>query len=482
MTFFSKVALATFLCNAARIAATDYAVYFDPSQDARNPMQRSGSSTSYKPYSPSKWREVDKDAWPIFSDWGKILDEPGPWYERGNSQGNECEDRSNASYNDQHRQSPIMLQDDDACTDRHKLVNIEFGQCAKEEVSFYTTPYGLGATVKCKVQPLLDFSLNKDVWTLQEIVLKTPGEHSIWNPETGEEETFAGELHLGYKGSRAENVSRLDGHAENIGIVGIMLKVGNDYDEDDELEKLIRGWERSQQNQYDACGKTYNHDDCKLNSVDSRGRSLVEKTSLTSNKGIRGGTITSDNLSEKKAIQEQRELGEWHRQCPNSHYCFLNLYKHTETDYYYNYRGGLTYPPCTEIVYWRVMMQPMMISPGQLERIERLTYMHINNDCVLNTVGKRRSSKSCAVDVNRPRQALSIKHSLKRCDSWTTASVGSSVSDETIDDDAKDDDFTYSNVTSTSANNMIPTVSDTIAEEKKKSKGKRKKGKAGNKL
>jgi len=60
MTFFSKVALATFLCNAARIAATDYAVYFDPSQDARNPMQRSGSSTSYKPYSPSKWREVDK--------------------------------------------------------------------------------------------------------------------------------------------------------------------------------------------------------------------------------------------------------------------------------------------------------------------------------------------------------------------------------------------------------------------------------------
>ena len=150
--------------------------------------------------------------------------------------------------------------------------------------------------------------------------------------------------------------------------------------------------------------------------------------------------------------------------------------------YYYNYRGGLTYPPCTEIVYWRVMMQPMMISPGQLERIERLTYMHINNDCVLNTVGKRRSSKSCAVDVNRPRQALSIKHSLKRCDSWTTASVGSSVSDETIDDDAKDDDFTYSNVTSTSANNMIPNVSDTIAEEKKKSKGKRKKGKAGNKL
>lgn len=68
---------------------------------------------------------VFQAAWPIFSDWGKILDEPGPWYERGNSQGNECEDRSNASYNDQHRQSPIMLQDDDACTDRHKLVNIE---------------------------------------------------------------------------------------------------------------------------------------------------------------------------------------------------------------------------------------------------------------------------------------------------------------------------------------------------------------------
>jgi len=520
---FSKTPIISFLCSARVFAAVDYAVYFDPSEDSRNPLQRAGSNMIYKPYAPSLWNKVDSDAWPIFSDWGQVLDETGPWYSRGNSQGNECENRINASYYDKHRQSPIMLQEDATCNDRHKMINEERGQCAKDEITFYTTPYGLGATVDCTIQPLLDHSLNDDVWTLQEIVVKTPGEHSIWNPETGEEDTFAGEIQLGYKGSMGPNKTGLEGHAENIGMVGILLKVGTNYDADNELEKLIQGWEKSQTNQYKTCNKEYDHNDCSLNisarsagasdganggisdTRDSTGvtdqcgncseccninnRNLMGRHVLTALSGLRG----HDNLSETVRKQDQeirelksklsqcnysinadsqsRELGEWHRQCPNSHYCIMNLYKHTQTDYYYNYRGGLTYPPCTEIVYWRVMMQPMIISPRQLERLERLIYMHLNDECELATVGNRRGNDSCAVDVNRPRQSLSRQHKLKMCDSWSIASVLESGSGGDQGDDSFDDDDFVVQTTPTVEKGKTVKGKETKPNDKKKGKG-----------
>ena len=470
-----------------------------------------------------------------------------------------------------------MLQKDATCNDRHKMINEEVrnllmthdiymslqpgelttslsmcynqrGQCAKDEITFYTMPYGLGATVDCTIQPLLDHSLNDDVWTLQEIVVKTPGEHSIWNPETGEEDTFAGEIQLGYKGSMGPNKTGLEGHAENIGMVGILLKVGTNYDADNELEKLIQGWEKSQTNQYKTCNKEYDHNDCSLNisarsagasdganggisdTRDSTGvtdqcgncseccninnRNLMGRHVLTALSGLRG----HDNLSETVRKQDQeirelksklsqcnysinadsqsRELGEWHRQCPNSHYCIMNLYKHTQTDvseskpgmiiidssllnwikfdklkYYYNYRGGLTYPPCTEIVYWRVMMQPMIISPRQLERLERLIYMHLNDECELATVGNRRGNDSCAVDVNRPRQSLSRQHKLKMCDSWSIASVLESGSGGDQGDDSFDDDDFVVQTTPTVEKGKTVKEKETKPNDKKKGKG-----------
>jgi hypothetical protein len=75
--------------------------------------------------SPVKMPSSLQEAWPIFSDWGEVLDEPGPFLTRGNKKGNECEDRSDSPYDSKHRQSPIMLMEDRFCTDRHKMVNEE---------------------------------------------------------------------------------------------------------------------------------------------------------------------------------------------------------------------------------------------------------------------------------------------------------------------------------------------------------------------
>jgi hypothetical protein len=59
MMLFSKTPIISFLCSARVFAAVDYAVYFDPSEDSRNPLQRAGLNMIYKPYAPSLWNKVD---------------------------------------------------------------------------------------------------------------------------------------------------------------------------------------------------------------------------------------------------------------------------------------------------------------------------------------------------------------------------------------------------------------------------------------
>jgi len=304
------------------------------------------------------------------------------------------------------------------------MIVLDRGECEESQAKFYTSPYGLGVDLTTCSKPFsLDHSRNEDPWYLQEIVLKTPAEHSIFDEITNKERTFVGELQLGFRGSN-DGYDSDASHEENIAIIGVLLEVSTSSQYyDTELEKLIQGWEKYQSQKYSSCGVTYNHSTCQLKK-NNRLRRELEQDDF--------------KLSSLPSEQEQKRnlvSSSWHKKCSNSFYCFINLYLHTETDYYYNYRGGLTYPPCTEIVHWRVLQKTMKISPGQLQRIERLTYKHLDSNCQLATVGKKRGTSSsscpCCVDVNRPRQSLSRSHDLKKCDEWSTNSFFGDVTNST---------------------------------------------------
>jgi hypothetical protein len=382
------------------LAQMNYAVYYDDTT-SYNPR-----GSDYSPRSPPRWDEVDGSTWPIFLDWGNTLLDTSKW-----DRGNKCRDRSSSSYSTGHKQSPLMLRGDQTCQDRHKILNVNRGVCQQNEAKFYSSAYGLTVDLTaCTTSVVIDQSRNDDQWFLQEIVLKYPAEHSIQDPSTGEELKFDAEIQLNHRGSN-NGYNPSDSHEDDIAITSVLLKLQSGTF-DPELQLLLDGWSSAIDQAYASCGKIYDHTNCVLQNARLRRELDQAKSNVAPVWPLEDG--------DERSLQTA--YNQYNKRCNGSFFCFINLYLHTKTHFYYNYMGSLTYPPCTENVQWRVMEQPLYISPGQLEQIKTLTYMYLNSNCELATVGVKLGD-GCAVGVNRPTQSLSYKHQLKKCDQWVAESA-----------------------------------------------------------
>jgi len=234
-------------CTSTTAQLVDYGVYFNTTNGLPNPFGQ-----GFYPQSQKLWNFVEKPSYPIFLDWGVHLGDPSKW-----NAGNRCQDRSSATYSTAHNQSPIRLQEDSKCGDQHRTRVKDPGQCAQNEVRFYTTPYGLGVdTTKCSRYWKYDHARNPDPWFLQEIRITTPSEHTVKNIITGGEIQYAGELQLAFKGSA--------GHKAYIAITGIFLALSPTDESNAEIEKLLVGWETYQNNVYKKCNIGYDNKTCKL--------------------------------------------------------------------------------------------------------------------------------------------------------------------------------------------------------------------------
>jgi len=409
MTRFSAslLVLISSLSFESAIGQTNYATYFDSATTSYNPY-----GSGYTPIKPAKWFKVDQSTWPIFLDWGEYLIDPSDW-----NSGNQCRDRSSYSYSSSHKQSPIRLTSDKTCDDRHSVSVPTRGKCTKSQPRFYQTAYGLGVDLtKCSIPQTNDYSRSDDPWVMREIVLKAPAEHSIKDASTGATRTFAAELQINYSGTNTGS-DKGTNHESKIATTSILIEASQSYAPDTELEKLIQGWENATIQIYQACRKTFDQSSCSLTSYRLR-RELEHEESEAS---------TESPLEEEIEAHHGRDLLEfdksWACKQAGSHYCWENLYLHTNSHFYYKYSGSLTYPPCTNNVDWHVMQQPLKISRSQLDRIRLMINNYLNDKCELGTVGVKESGGSCNVNVNRPTQSLSKSHNLIKCDAWVESSA-----------------------------------------------------------
>lgn len=75
------------------------------------------------------------------------------------------------------------------------------------------------------------------------------------------------------------------------------------------------------------------------------------------------------------------------------------------TIYFYRYRGQITYPPCSEIVSWRVLDEPLLISRRQFKQLARLLESYVDEDDCKND-----SNASPKGETFRPLQQFNPKY------------------------------------------------------------------------
>lgn len=81
------------------------------------------------------------------------------------------------------------------------------------------------------------------------------------------------------------------------------------------------------------------------------------------------------------------------------------------TIYFYRYQGQLTYPPCSEIVVWRVLDEPLVISRKQFKQLASLIASYTDQDSCDNA-----SAASPKGETYRPIEQLNtVKQELTHC-------------------------------------------------------------------
>lgn len=256
------------------------------------------------------------------------------------------------------------------------------GTCPFEEYRFEILPHVLRVYHKgedtCGVDPNIDFSMGfPNPWMLSFTDVSVPSQH------TQNGRRYDAELVLSHVYSR-------DVEDRLIGNVAVMLEKGTKEDHYDFLQLYIDRWKEEEAKVARLCrhrlGQSLSNEDPE------------PQRDLLTNKSL-------DRLLGRR----------FHPYDP---------YKYCNTEYYFRYEGSMPEPPCFEGVHWRVMKDPITVSPDQIHALEQLIARRLDpSTCQLDTVGKPRQF-STAVDVNRPLQARSNGHKLVFCEcgDWESAS------------------------------------------------------------
>ena len=132
------------------------------------------------------------------------------------------------------------------------------------------------------------------------------------------------------------------------------------------------------------------------------------------------------SIDEFRRREAMNETERRHRHLLNYDHVPYNAYEWmlaVKTEYYFRYEGTLTNPPCSDIIHWRVMKDPILVNPMQIKELERLLARRVApkgskfKECQVDTAGKLRSGRGGdAVDLNRPLQSNHANHRMVFCE------------------------------------------------------------------
>ena len=329
---------------------------------------------------------------------------------------------------DRSRQAPINLQPNEVCFDDHEILSrqIRRSDCKFDDFSWSITPHFLRATMPpddtfC-IRPHIDLpnGFGND-WILQYMELHVRAEHLL------DGRRYDAELQMVHLG--------LDPNQSKVATISLMM-VANNHEDDEKLQWMLDAWqavadERDRKcdtqspddirmerglnlrTQKDVNGQIKSHlqkrkpsneyvpervhrhlnpsqhpahageyDDIneEAEMLDWDHPSLIYGDSYRINNET-GEVIPividydndDDDVHKRNGRNLQQridpETGEIERKAPRQK---MFPYIMSPTIYYYRYLGSMTSPPCAIIVNWRIMDEPLSISPRQLRQMASL--------------------------------------------------------------------------------------------------------------
>ena len=303
------------------------------------------------PQGPLAWPLVDTDG----NEWEKFTNRPDTNLDIS---GNECRSIR--------RPSPINLVVNGECRANHEILTreIRFDDCTMQHTKFYRTPHTLRADLPlnddiCR-RPTIDLPNGYPYrWFLHHLEVHLRAEHVL------DGRRFDGEIqqyHLGQQDQKREMAT-----------VSILLDASGFMD-NPKLQEYIDRWQVAAQEEVVNCTRRRrrslrNHDD-----------SLVDWTNASYNAtGLASSALKDPEHihSVRSLVEEEVDENGW----PLSSYAprrKMYPYDLWPTIYHYRYRGSITSPPCSEIVSWRVLDEPLIISRRQYKTLARLLNTHVN--------------------------------------------------------------------------------------------------------
>jgi len=304
----------------------------------------------FSPGGPPRWHEVNVTG----NDWEKFV---GHDKLDLDIDGNECD-------GDRRRPSPINLIATAKCRDNHEILTRQPREtdCTFDSLDFTSTPYTLRANfplddAQC-IRPTIDLPNGYPFrWHAYLIEVHLRSEHLL------DGRRYDGELQMYHLGQGDQK--------RQLAAVSVMLDASAYFD-NPKLQMYIDEWQVIANEMQTNCTKRRELSSGERDGMTSRNKS---------GKDVAGAVHDQDSRQDKERRQLQDEEDE-ENYGPRRKMFPYDIWP---TIYYYRYRGQITTPPCSQIVSWRVLDEPLRISRKQYKQLAHLMTGYIDGDTCENS-------------------------------------------------------------------------------------------------